>query len=71
MPDAKVEQVTSALIGAAYGSAGERCMAISVAVCVGDETADNLIKQIKSEVNSMLVGPGIGLAEEAHMGLNQ
>ena len=68
MPDAKVEQVTSALIGAAYGSAGERCMAISVAVCVGDEAADNLIKQIKNEVNSMLVGPGIGLPEEAHMG---
>jgi len=68
MPDAKVKQVTSALMGAAYGSAGERCMAISVAVCVGDETADNLINQIKSEVAKMRVGPGSGLTEEAHMG---
>ncbi|MBV1909177.1 MAG: CoA-acylating methylmalonate-semialdehyde dehydrogenase [Kangiellaceae bacterium] len=68
MPDAQTEQVTSALMGAAYGSAGERCMAISVAVCVGEETADNLIENIKSEIATMIVGPGSGLAEEPHMG---
>jgi len=68
MPDAQVEQVSSALMGAAYGSAGERCMAISVAVCVGNETAENLITQIKREVTEMRVGPGSGLAEEPHMG---
>lgn len=68
MPDAEISQVTSALMGAAYGSAGERCMAISVAVCVGDETADLLIEKLKGEIADMRVGPGIGLPEEAHMG---
>ena len=43
MPDADPQQVVGSLMGAAYGSAGERCMAISVAVCVGDEVADNLV----------------------------
>jgi malonate-semialdehyde dehydrogenase (acetylating)/methylmalonate-semialdehyde dehydrogenase len=68
MPDAEVEQVTSALMGAAYGSAGERCMAISVAVCVGDDTADKLIAKLKEEIAVMRVGPGLGLDDEAHMG---
>ncbi len=68
MPDAEVDQVTSALMGAAFGSAGERCMAISVAVCVGDETADLLIAKLKQEIAEMRVGPGSGLSEEAHMG---
>jgi malonate-semialdehyde dehydrogenase (acetylating)/methylmalonate-semialdehyde dehydrogenase len=68
MPDAEVEQVASALMGAAYGSAGERCMAISVAVCVGDETADNLINRLKIDVENMGIGPGSGLPEEADMG---
>ena len=68
MPDAEVDQVTSALMGAAYGSAGERCMAISIAVCIGDETADRLIEKIKQEIEVMIVGPGSGLTEEAHMG---
>jgi malonate-semialdehyde dehydrogenase (acetylating)/methylmalonate-semialdehyde dehydrogenase len=68
MPDAEVEQVASALMGAAYGSAGERCMAISVAVCVGDETADNLINRLKIDVENMRIGPGSGLPEEADMG---
>lgn len=68
MPDADTDQVVSALMGAAYGSAGERCMAISVAVCVGDEAADKLIEQIKQEVSTMLVGPGTGLKQEPHMG---
>ncbi len=68
MPDADETQATSALMGAAYGSAGERCMAISVAVCVGATTADNLIKNLQHEIANMRVGPGIGLTEEAHMG---
>ncbi|GGD69951.1 CoA-acylating methylmalonate-semialdehyde dehydrogenase [Lacimicrobium alkaliphilum] len=68
MPDAQPEQAVSALMGAAYGSAGERCMAISVAVCVGDQTADALIKAIKSEIASMRVGPGLGADEEPDMG---
>ncbi|GGO84536.1 methylmalonate-semialdehyde dehydrogenase (acylating) [Marinobacterium nitratireducens] len=68
MPDADPEQVVGSLMGAAYGSAGERCMAISVAVCVGDEVADTLIEKLKTEIGTMRVGPGIGLPEEAHMG---
>jgi malonate-semialdehyde dehydrogenase (acetylating)/methylmalonate-semialdehyde dehydrogenase len=68
MPDAEVDQVTSALMGAAFGSAGERCMAISVAVCVGDETADHLIAKLRQEIAEMRVGPGSGLSEEPHMG---
>ena len=42
MPDANTDRVTDALIGSAYGSAGERCMAISLAVCVGEETSDRV-----------------------------
>ena len=43
MPDADIDNAVSALIGAAYGSSGERCMAISVAVCVGDEVANEVV----------------------------
>ncbi len=68
MPDADPDQVVQSLIGAAYGSAGERCMAISVAVCVGKATADNLIARLQKEIDEMRVGPGLGLEEEAHMG---
>lgn len=68
MPDAEVDQVTSALMGAAFGSAGERCMAISIAVCVGDETAELLIAKLRQEISEMRVGPGSGLNEEPHMG---
>ncbi|MBF2760636.1 MAG: CoA-acylating methylmalonate-semialdehyde dehydrogenase [Ectothiorhodospiraceae bacterium AqS1] len=57
MPDADMDQVTDALIGAAYGSAGERCMAVSVAVAVGDETADELIDRLKPRVESLKIGP--------------
>ncbi|NEQ69001.1 MAG: CoA-acylating methylmalonate-semialdehyde dehydrogenase [Symploca sp. SIO2D2] len=58
MPDAKIDQAVDALMGAAYGSAGERCMAISVAVCVGDQTADALIERIKPAIEKLRVGPG-------------
>ena len=57
MPDADLEQATDALMGAAYGSAGERCMAISVAVAVGDDTADALIDRLASRVAALKVGP--------------
>ncbi len=50
MPDAELDQTADALIGAAFGSAGERCMAISVAVAVGDEVADSLIEKLTSRI---------------------
>lgn len=58
MPDADPEQAANALLGAGYGSAGERCMAISVAVAVGDETADRLVERLAPKVQALKVGPG-------------
>jgi malonate-semialdehyde dehydrogenase (acetylating)/methylmalonate-semialdehyde dehydrogenase len=58
MPDADLEQAADALMGAAYGSAGERCMAISVAVAVGDDTADALVTALKERIAALRVGPG-------------
>ncbi len=57
MPDADMNQVTDALMGAGYGSAGERCMAISVAVAVGDDTADELVRRLAPRVRDLKVGP--------------
>jgi malonate-semialdehyde dehydrogenase (acetylating) / methylmalonate-semialdehyde dehydrogenase len=57
MPDADLDQAVDALIGAGYGSAGERCMAISVAVPVGEKTADALVKKLIPRVESLKVGP--------------
>lgn len=56
MPDADLDQAVDALIGAGYGSAGERCMAISVAVPVGEETANRLRAKLIERVNSLRVG---------------
>ena len=56
MQDAEMENTVNALIGAAFGSSGERCMAISVAVAVGSETADNLIAGLKSKMQDLKVG---------------
>ncbi|HVZ68892.1 MAG TPA: CoA-acylating methylmalonate-semialdehyde dehydrogenase [Rhizomicrobium sp.] len=56
MPDADLDQVTNELIGAGYGSAGERCMAISVAVPVTDRLADALVERLKPRVESLRVG---------------
>ncbi len=56
MPDADLDQTTDALIGSAYGSAGERCMAISVAVTVGDETADALIERLTPRIRDLKIG---------------
>ena len=58
LPDADIEQVAEALLGAGYGSAGERCMAISVAVCVGDEVADRLVAALTPKVATLRVGNG-------------
>jgi len=57
MPDADMDQVVDALIGAGYGAAGERCMAISVAVPVGEDTADRLIAALSPRVESLKIGP--------------
>src|SRR5436853_6745805 len=59
MPDADMDQAVDALIGAGYGSAGERCMAISVAVPVGKKTADLLMDKLIPRVESLKVGPSI------------
>jgi len=66
MPDADLDQATDALMGAAYGSAGERCMAISVAVAVGDSVADALLERLIPRVKSLAVGPASD--PEAEMG---
>jgi malonate-semialdehyde dehydrogenase (acetylating)/methylmalonate-semialdehyde dehydrogenase len=57
MPDADMDQAVDALIGAGYGSAGERCMAVSVAVPVGKKTADNLVDRLIPRVESLKIGP--------------
>ncbi|MGW4852478.1 CoA-acylating methylmalonate-semialdehyde dehydrogenase [Streptomyces sp. NPDC004288] len=56
MPDADLDQAAEALIGAGYGSAGERCMAISVAVPVGEETADALVVKLKERIAALRIG---------------
>ncbi|MFF7604227.1 CoA-acylating methylmalonate-semialdehyde dehydrogenase [Streptomyces parvulus] len=56
MPDADLDQAVDALVGAGYGSAGERCMAISVAVPVGEETADALVARLKDRIASLRIG---------------
>jgi malonate-semialdehyde dehydrogenase (acetylating)/methylmalonate-semialdehyde dehydrogenase len=58
MPDADLDQTAEALVGAAYGSAGERCMAISVVVAVGDKVADELIKHMKPRIEKLKIGAG-------------
>jgi malonate-semialdehyde dehydrogenase (acetylating)/methylmalonate-semialdehyde dehydrogenase len=65
MPDADIDQVADALIGAGYGSAGERCMAISVAVTVGD-VADKLVEKLKEKVKTIVIDQGLN--EKADMG---
>lgn len=59
MPDADLEQAANALAGAAFGSAGERCMAISAVVAVGDAVADELIAQLKTRALALKIGAGI------------
>lgn len=58
MPDADIANAVNALMGAAYGSCGERCMAIPLVVAVGDATADAVVAALKVEIAKMHVGPG-------------
>ncbi|CAH2604561.1 putative 3-oxopropanoate dehydrogenase [Rhodovastum atsumiense] len=64
MPDADLDQAVDALMGAAYGSAGERCMAVSVVVPVGEATAEALIARLEPRVRALKVGPGTDPAAE-------
>lgn len=57
MPDADIDQAADAVLGAAYGSAGERCMAVSVVVSVGDAPADALIEKLLPKLDALKVGP--------------
>ncbi|MFP6729343.1 MAG: CoA-acylating methylmalonate-semialdehyde dehydrogenase [Alphaproteobacteria bacterium] len=57
MPDADMDQAADALMGAGYGSAGERCMAISVAVAVGDEVGDALVERLAPRIAALKIGP--------------
>ncbi|MBJ7577450.1 CoA-acylating methylmalonate-semialdehyde dehydrogenase [Devosia sp. MC532] len=66
MPDADLDQAADALMGAGYGSAGERCMAISVAVPVGKQTADTLVAKLKPRVEALKIGPATD--KDAEMG---
>ena len=59
MPDADLDQAADALVGAAYGSAGERCMAISVAVTVGSATADALLAKLEQRISKLQIGDGM------------
>jgi malonate-semialdehyde dehydrogenase (acetylating)/methylmalonate-semialdehyde dehydrogenase len=69
MPDADLDQAADALTGAAYGSAGERCMAISVAVAVGKDTADTLIGKMRTRIEALNIGSGApGTKPEADLG---
>ena len=58
MPDADIGNAVTALMGAAYGSCGERCMAIPLVVAVGDDTADKVVEALKVEIAKTKVGPG-------------
>lgn len=58
MPDADLDQAADAIVASAYGSAGERCMAISVVIAVGDDIADTLIKKMKPKIENLKIGAG-------------
>ncbi len=66
MPDADIGNAVNALMGAAYGSCGERCMAIPLVVAIGDDTAEQVVDGLKAEIAKMNVGPGTG--EQVDMG---
>ncbi|WP_282078458.1 CoA-acylating methylmalonate-semialdehyde dehydrogenase [Epibacterium ulvae] len=57
MPDADLDKAADALVGSSFGAAGERCMAISVAVPVGQETADRLVEKLTPKIEALKVGP--------------
>ncbi len=64
VPDADVPNAVSALMGAAYGSCGERCTAIPLVVAVGDATADAVVAGLKVEIAKMKVGPDTDAAND-------
>ena len=64
MPDADIEASVDALMGAAYGSCGERCMAISVVVCVGNDLADKVVARFKTKIAALKIGPGTDLSND-------
>ena len=64
MPDADLGQAADALMGAAYGSAGERCMAVSVAVPVGEATADRLVDLLRERIDQLTLGPSLDPASD-------
>jgi malonate-semialdehyde dehydrogenase (acetylating)/methylmalonate-semialdehyde dehydrogenase len=64
MPDADIDQVVDAIVGAAYGSAGERCMAVSVVVTIDDATADAILEKLLPRVKALKVGPYTDSASE-------
>ena len=66
LPDADMENVVNQLVGSAYGSAGERCMATPVAVPVGEETADRLVEMMRPRTESLRIGPS--LSEDSDLG---
>lgn len=68
MPDAELDMAANAIMGAAFGAAGERCMALSVAVAVGDEIADDLVAALQTRIAEMRVGPGVVEGRENDMG---
>ncbi|WP_324682693.1 CoA-acylating methylmalonate-semialdehyde dehydrogenase [Bibersteinia trehalosi] len=59
MPDADIPSTVNALLGAAFGAAGERCMALSVAVVVGDELADKIVEELTPKVKALKIGAGV------------
>ncbi|MGQ0287448.1 CoA-acylating methylmalonate-semialdehyde dehydrogenase [Pasteurellaceae bacterium 22721_9_1] len=67
MPDADIETTANALLGAAFGAAGERCMALPLAVTIDDETADKLVAALKPKVEALRYGPGIPKEGEKEM----
>lgn len=64
MPDADLDQAAKAIVGAAFGSAGERCMAISAVVVVGEETADNFLNKLLPLINTIRVDKGDAAGSE-------
>ncbi|KGA42869.1 methylmalonate-semialdehyde dehydrogenase [Pectobacterium odoriferum] len=68
MPDTDMDMAASAIMGAAFGAAGERCMALSVVVAVGDDTAEALHQRLSAQIKAMRVGPGLVDGQENEMG---
>ena len=64
MPDADIDNAVNALMGAAFGSCGERCMAISVAVCVGDEVGDAVVGKLQAQIADLKVGAGTDVSNQ-------